>query len=195
MELLILTTGLIASVLVVALSLVTKRKKIIWLSLILCLTTGTQYALLGEIPTVVLSAITVIYGILTFFEHKFRFLTSRVFLYGLLAAYTAAFFLANGFTWSPDLMAYGASILGTVVMMMRHEIGAKTVMLVSGLLWLAFQLVVGAYGQIPGELFYIAGCVFTLYKLQRRAKKNTTAETPVENTEAQSTTTQQLTTV
>lgn len=163
-----LITGIIASILVVVLSLLTSRRKIVVFSIILCLTTGTQYALLGEFSTVVLSAITVVYGVLTFFEQRFSIIQSQGFLWGLLAVYTAAFFVSNGFSFGVDIMAYGASILGTVVMMLHNKITAKTVMLVSGLLWLAFQLTVGAYGQIPGELFYTAGCIYTLVMLMKR---------------------------
>lgn len=177
-----LIAGVIASVMVVVLSLLTKRNHIIVFSIVLCVITGTQYALLGEYSTVVLSAITILYGLATFFERRFPVIQSKGFLWGLLAVYTLAFFISNGLSFGVDFMAYGASILGTVVMMLHNQISAKTVMLISGLLWLAFQLAVGAYGQIPGEIFYTAGCVYTLVVLFKRRKRDRADEVSVEDT-------------
>lgn len=167
----VITLGLLASIGVVALAFSIRRQSIVIVSLILALLTMTQYALLDKWTTVTLGAITLVYGIIIAFESTFPILKSRWTLTILSIFYTVTFFLMNGININMDILAYTASLTGVLIMGMSNPITAKWVMLINGITWSAYQVFSGAYGQLPGELFYTAGVIITLvllYKTQSR---------------------------
>lgn len=167
----VITLGLLASIGVVALAFSIRRQSIVIVSLILALLTMTQYALLDKWTTVTLGAITLVYGIIIAFESTFPILKSRWTLTMLSIFYTVTFFLMNGININMDILAYTASLTGVLIMGMSNPIAAKWVMLINGITWSAYQVFSGAYGQLPGELFYTAGVIITLvllYKTQSR---------------------------
>lgn len=167
----VITLGLLASIGVVALAFSIRRQSIVIVSLILALLTMTQYALLDKWTTVTLGAITLVYGIIIAFESIFPILKSRWTLTILSTFYTVTFFLMNGININMDILAYTASLTGVLIMGMSNPIAAKWVMLINGITWSAYQVLSGAYGQLPGELFYTAGVIITLvllYKTQSR---------------------------
>lgn len=169
--LMVITLGLLASIGVVALAFSIRRQSIVIVSLILALLTMTQYALLDKWTTVTLGAITLVYGIIIAFESTFPILKSRWTLTMLSIFYTVTFFLMNGININMDILAYTASLTGVLIMGMSNPIAAKWVMLINGITWSAYQVFSGAYGQLPGELFYTAGVIITLvllYKTQSR---------------------------
>lgn len=167
----VITLGLLASIGVVVLAFSIRRQSIVIVSLILALLTMTQYALLDKWTTVTLGAITLVYGIIIAFESIFPILKSRWTLTILSIFYTVTFFLMNGVNINMDILAYTASLTGVLIMGMSNPIAAKWVMLINGITWSAYQVFSGAYGQLPGELFYTAGVIITLvllYKTQSR---------------------------
>lgn len=45
-------------------------------------------------------------------------------------------------------------------------------MLLNGVTWVIYQSMVGAYGQLPGEVFYLTGVITSLAMLYKARKKN-----------------------
>lgn len=163
----IVLIGLIASVFVVMLSFTIQRKNIIIISSLLATTTATQYFLLDKYSTMLLAVITLLYGLLTLFERRFPVLKSNYALVILSLAYSAVFFFVNGFHMNMELVAYAASLSGVLVMALNNQLFAKWLMFVNGVAWTVYQLSSGAYGQLPGEIFYTIGVIFSLVVLHK----------------------------
>lgn len=163
----IIAIGLVASLFVVMLSFTIQRKNIVVISSLLATTTMVQYALLDKYSTMLLAAVTLLYGLVTLFEKRFPVLTTNHALPALVIAYSAVFFFVNGFQFNIELVAYLASLSGVVVMAINNQILVKWLMLVNGLAWVVYQISAGAYGQLPGEAFYTVGVVFSMVVLYR----------------------------
>lgn len=159
--------GLIASVLVVALAFTLQRRNIIIVSMLLAVVVAVQYLLLGRGTAATLNLVTLAYGVLTFYETRYPWLKSNLSLILLGGAYSGVFFLLNGVALNLDVLAYIASITGVIVMGVQNQIAAKYLMLINGVTWTAYQLGTGAYGQLPGEVFYTVGVIISLVILYR----------------------------
>lgn len=163
----IIAAGLVASVFVVMLSFTIQRKNIIVISSLLASTTIVQYFLLDKYSTMLLAAVTLLYGLTTLFESRFPVLRSNYALPVLSVAYTAVFFFVNGFEVNIELVAYLASLTGVLIMAIKNQLLVKWLMLANGVAWLVYQLSAGAYGQLPGEVFYTVGVVISMIVLYR----------------------------
>lgn len=163
----IIAAGLVASVFVVMLSFTIQRKNIIVISSLLASTTIVQYFLLDKYSTMLLAAVTLLYGLTTLFESRFPVLRSNYALPVLSVAYTAVFFFVNGFEINIELVAYLASLTGVLIMAIKNQLLVKWLMLANGVAWLVYQLSAGAYGQLPGEVFYTVGVVISMIVLYR----------------------------
>lgn len=163
----VIVSGLIASLFVVILSFTIQRRNIVLVSSMLAAATIVQYALLGKYSTMVLAVVTIVYGVVTLFEKRYPVLQSRWSFVVLSVVYSVVFFAMNGFTVSVELLAFVASLSGVVVMALDNQLVVKWLMLVNGLTWMVYQLSVGAHGQLPGELFYTVGVLFSLFVLYR----------------------------
>lgn len=167
----VLVIGMIASVVLVFMSLSSKRNLIVLFSSIVSVLTLAQYALLDRWATAILSVITLMYGLTIPFEKKFPWLRSKISTIILGIVYSAAFFSVNGFKINIELLAYVASLLGTIIMALENRWIGKWMMFVSGLCWLGYQFSVGAYGQLPGEIFFTVGNICTLFMLWSSMKR------------------------
>lgn len=167
----VLFFGLCASVFVVLLSFTIQRKNVVLVSSALACFTMAQYMLLGKTATVVLAAVTLLYGVVTLFEKRYPVLGSKYALYVLCATYSAVFFLVNGFSFDVEILAYAASLAGVIIMALRNQIAVKWIMLLNGATWCSYQLIVGAYGQLPGEIFFTVGVLVSLKMLYDAKKK------------------------
>lgn len=164
--------GLCASVLVIILSFMIQRRSIVLVSSVLACFTMAQYALLGKSATVVLAAITLLYGVVTLFEKKYPILGSKNALWVLCGVYSASFILMNGIRFDWEILAFVASLTGVVIMAMKNQLAVKWIMLGNGVTWCSYQLIVGAYGQLPGEIFYTVGVLVSLKMLYSAKKRN-----------------------
>lgn len=89
----VLVIGMIASVVLVFMSLSSKRNLIVLFSSIVSVLTLAQYALLDRWATAILSVITLMYGLTIPFEKKFPWLRSKISTIILGIVYSAAFSL------------------------------------------------------------------------------------------------------
>ncbi len=167
----VIALGLLASVIVILMSITVQRKNIVVLSILMAVITSFQYFLLEEIGTVWLGAVSLIYAVAMSKENRIPFVKTWTFSIITLVAYVVGYFLINGITFTWGLMALTASLIGTFMLRIHNPIYLKWAMLVNGLTWLTYQLAVGAYGQLPGELVYVVGIVVSL-GLLNKAKKN-----------------------
>jgi hypothetical protein len=46
-------------------------------------------------------------------------------------------------------------------MWFQNPIKLKATMLVMGLIWMSYQIAAGAYGQLPGEVVFLAGIIIS----------------------------------
>lgn len=133
--------------------------------------TGAQFILLNQTATTYLIGVSLVYSILLIFEKKIPFVRTHVFTAGLLLTQTVGYFLINGFSFNWGLLALTGTIIGTLAMWFQSPLKLKVTMLFMGFIWLAYQAASGAYGQLPGELVFIAGIITSLVLLSN-AKKN-----------------------
>jgi hypothetical protein len=104
-------------------------------------------------------------------ENKIPFVRTYAFTAGLLLAQIIGYLLINGFSLNWGLLALTGTIIGTLAMWFQSPMKLKVTMLFMGFIWLAYQTMAGAYGQLPGELIFIAGIVTSLILLTK-AKRN-----------------------
>lgn len=151
--------------------------------LLTSLITGVQFSLLGQTATTYLIAVSAVYSILLILENKISFVRSHAFTAGLLSVQIAGYFLINGFSMNWSLLALLGTVVGTFSMWFQDPIKLKASMLILGGVWLTYQLISGAYGQIPGELVFISGIIISLTMLtnaKRQGKPlNTVEELPI----------------
>lgn len=168
---LIITLGLCASAAVIFLSLAIQRKQVIIATALVSVFTLAQYALLGKGTAVALTAITLAYALIIPLEKRYPWLLTRWTPYALGLIYTAAFLAMNGLSLGFDVLAYLASISGTVLMAVKSPLVAKYLMLSNGLAWAVYQAGTGAYGQLPGEAFFLAGTLISLFLIYKQKRK------------------------
>lgn len=167
----VIALGLVASVIVVLMAFTIKRGNILKLSVAMSGVTSVQYALLGEWGTVWLTFVAGIYAVGLMSANKFPVLQGKGIAYALLVVYSVGFFGINGLSLSWPLLAYAASLLGTFMLLIHDPLILKHLMLINGVMWLAFQLISGAHGQLPGEIVYLVGVVFSILFLSHAKRK------------------------
>lgn len=151
--------------------------------LLTSLITGVQFTLLGQTATTYLIAVSAAYSVLLILEDKIPFIRSHVFTAGLLTVQVAGYFLINGFSFNWSLLALLGTVVGTFSMWFQDPMKLKASMFILGGVWLTYQIISGAYGQIPGELVFMAGIITSLVMLtnaKRQGKPlDTVEELPV----------------
>lgn len=163
----IIAVGLLASIFVIMLSFTIQRKNIVLVSSLLAVATITQYAMLGKYSTMLLASVTLLYGLTTLFERRFPVLRSNYALPVLAVTYSAVFFVVNGFEMNMEIVAYLASLTGVLIMAIKNQLVVKWLMLANGVAWSLYQINAGAYGQLPGEIFYTFGVIVSMIILYR----------------------------
>lgn len=159
--------GLCASVLLIALSLAINRNAVVFISALLVIFTSAQYISLDRWIPVVLNLVAFIYALSVPFEKRFPWLRSKSTIVTLFVVYSGLFFLMNGFHFNIEIFTYIASVAGVALMVTDNPFMSKWIMLVTGISWTIYLFAVGAYGQIPGEAFFISGVIFSLFYMYK----------------------------
>lgn len=172
----VLIIGLIASVLMVIAGLTTHRRKLFTFNATISLLSVSQYFLLGTWSALAIAAIGVTRNVmLAGFEHKYPQVNTyktAIFFAGL---HTLVFtlitqFPVNHLSWYEFLPLIGA-LFGTFASFWKHMVIIKTFMIISGINWLTFEIVKGAYGQALGEsLTMIANFAAIAYLILQHRK-------------------------
>lgn len=167
----VFTLGLIASAIVIIMAFTIKRNMIVKMSAIMGVVTTLQYLLLNEWGTAWLTFVGFLYAVGLMYEEKIPIMKGKSVAYLLLVIYSVGFFGINGFSFGWPLVAYAASLLGTFMLLLRNPLALKYAMFVNGGLWMIFQMVSGAHGQIPGEIVYLLGIGASIFYLKHSRKK------------------------
>lgn len=172
-----LTLGALASLFIIISAFSLNRKTILLSLLITNFLTGAQFVILGETPTVFLIAVSALYTGALMMEKRIAFIRSNAFTIGILAVQTIGYFAINGTRLDWSLLALAGTIVGSFAMWFKNPIHLKATMLFMGFIWLAYQLVSGAYGQIPGELVFLAGIITSLVMLSNAKRQGLPLDT------------------
>ena len=171
MDTLALILGLVASALIVTLSLAKSQRSIALISMGLSAVLVGQYLALEQTVATALSAMSFLYGLLVFatvgrtdsFSRAANSRTARVILLG---GYTAVFASLNGgIGLDLQLLAYLGSVLMVAVMMVERAWLTKLILLAAGICWTIFQFQTGAYGNLVGQVFFFGGLLWSSWRL------------------------------
>lgn len=171
MEILALVLGLLASTLIVLLSLSKSQRTIALISMGLSAVLVGQYLALEQPVATALSAMSFLYGLLVFatvgrmdsFSRAANSRTARVILLG---GYTAVFASLNGgIGFDLQLLAYSGSVLMVAVMMVERALLTKLILLAAGICWTIFQFKTGAYGNLVGQVFFFGGLLWSSWRI------------------------------
>ena len=143
--------GLIASAALIGISISVGRKSILSLSMVLNIASIAQYVILGSWSAVAITVITVVYIISTQFEERFSFLRSNTYIIGVIVSYLVTYLFTSPQLWSVELVVLVATMGGVLTLFIRNQVGIKVTQIVVSLMFLVFALLVGAYGQVPGQ--------------------------------------------
>lgn len=110
-------------------------------------------------------------------EKYLSFVKGNIFPIAILAIQTIGYFVINGVSLNWSLLALTGTIVGSLAMWFHNPIHLKVTMLFMGFIWLSYQLVSGAYGQIPGELVFLAGITASIVMLFNAQRKGINLET------------------
>jgi len=171
MATLALILGLLASALIVLLSLSRSQKTIALISMGLSAVLVGQYLALDQPVATALSAMSFLYGLLVYatvgridsFSLLANSKSTRVLL---LLGYTAVFASLNGgIGLDLQLLAYLGSVLMVALMMVERAWATKLILLAAGICWTVFQFQTGAYGNLVGRVFYFGGLLWSSWRL------------------------------
>lgn len=155
----IFSIGLIASFMVVAVSLSIHQKTISILSIVLGLLVMTQYILLDKPVPAILAVVSIIYaGLSLSFSNK-SFWKEKYCIPAVVLTYGIVFVVVNGWSFNIELLSLTGSVLMTFLVVINNVVVSKIIAALSGACWAVYQVFVGAYGQLPGQFFYFAGIV------------------------------------
>jgi hypothetical protein len=188
-QILVIILGVIASILMVAGGLTTKRKKLLVLLASLSVVCISQYVILGATIAMAISVVGIVrYALLYFFEEEHPWVNSIPMALAFIMLHVLAFTVGSGF-YSQELHAYDfiplvGAILGTLSFMFSNMVIVKTLMVAIGSIWLAYEFIIGAYGQMVGEaLTLVANVVAIVYLIRSRMAGVPEADIPDLNTQ------------
>lgn len=148
----VIILGAIVSVILIGLSISVHRPTVIVLTLLVNLLTGIQYGLLGVYASCAMTMISLIFVMVVSAGDYFPFARSRGHVVvGSLSLIICHGVLSDSFV-SVELIALVASILGLLPVVIVDQLSMKIIQALGCALWLMFSVVVGAYGQVPGQL-------------------------------------------
>lgn len=133
--------------------------------------TGVQFILLNQTATTYLIAVSLIYSVLLMMESKFPVVRTHGFTALVITLQTVGYVVINGLAWNWGLLALTGTVMATVAMWFQEPIKLKVTMLIMGFVWFTFQIVSGAYGQLPGEVVFLAGITVSIMMLMKAKKQ------------------------
>lgn len=134
--------------------------------------TSTQFILLNQTATTYLIAVSLVYSVLLMLENKIPIVRTHGFTALVLCIQTAGYVIINqGLRFDWGLLALAGTIIGTLAMWFQNPIKLKATMLIMGLIWMSYQIAAGAYGQLPGEVVFLAGIIVSLVMLTRARRR------------------------
>lgn len=120
--------------------------------------------------TVFLGVISLVYSALLMVEKRVPVVRTHTFTGLVVAVQFIGYIAINGIQLDWSILALAGTLIGTLALWFQNPVKLKVTMLVMGLIWLTYQLAAGAYGQIPGELVFLAGLGISLAMLSKAKK-------------------------
>lgn len=144
-----------------------RRRTLILLSLLMSVLAITQYEALAQWGAVALTIVNLAYSVVALLDTKYPVLGAlwvRVFFLSTSVVLSSVIeYGVRGYSvFSANTLAVAASITSVVVIMVPTFIQQKLFTIGSGVFWLLYQIIVGAVGNIPGEIVYIVGACLVL---------------------------------
>lgn len=160
-----LILGAIASLLLVALAYSSQQRTITTLTIALSVVVAAQYYALDKPSAAAVSIVSLVFALAALVLPKSRRTAMVVIpvmaLATVVVSFVAAGAPANGFEFVP--------VAATVVMSALPFLSAtwvvKLLQLVGGLLWTVYMVYAGAWGQLPGEVFYFVAWGVAVVKI------------------------------
>lgn len=146
--------GLIASVLLVAISYSSSNKTITILSVLMSSAVAIQYLLLGAYGATALSILSIIFAVAALLLSKKPYWRFRNIAPVIVMSMTALFLVTGGSLSGFNLLPLLGSILMSCLVLVENKWAIKAITFVAGIVWLVYQIHTGAWGQIPGQIFY-----------------------------------------
>lgn len=170
--------GLIASAALIGISISVGRNSILALSMVLNIASIAQYVILGSWSAVAITVITVAYIISTKFEERFSFLRSNTYIIGVIVSYLVTYLLTSPQLWSVELVVLVATMGGVLTLFIRNQVGIKVTQIVVSLMFLVFAILIGAYGQVPGQAVNLVLTVVALWYVISYHRANGNVQVP-----------------
>lgn len=172
----IIIVGLFTSVLMVISGLTTHRRKLFTFNATISLLSVAQFALLGTWSALAISFIAVVRNtMLAGFEHKYPQINTLKVAVLFSGVYILAFTLITSFPVNPtpwyEFFPLVGSLLGTFSSFFKNMIYMKTFIIFSGINWVAFEIIQGAYGQLVGESLKVIANIAAIIYLVNQHKK------------------------
>ena len=148
------TFGLIASVLLVAISYSSSNKTITVLSVLMSSAVAIQYLVLGAYGATALGVLSALFAVSALMLNKKPYWRFRNIAPIVAASMTALFLVTGGSLSGFNLLPLIGSVLMSCLVLVENKWAIKAVTFVAGIVWLVYQVHTGAWGQIPGQIFY-----------------------------------------
>jgi membrane protein len=152
--LLALIFGIIASVLLVAISYSSSNKTITILSVLMSSAVAVQYLLLGAYGATALSMLSIVFAVAALVLSKKPFWRFQNIAPVIVVSMTALLLVTGGSLSGFNLLPLVGSILMSCLVLVENKWVIKAITLIAGIVWLVYQIHTGAWGQIPGQIFY-----------------------------------------
>lgn len=146
--------GLIASVLLVAISYSSNNKTITILSVLMSSAVALQYLLLGAYGATALSVLSIVFAVAALVLNKKTYWRFRDIAPVIVVSMTALFLVTGGSLSGFNLLPLIGSVLMSCLVLVENKWAIKTITFIAGIVWLVYQIHTGAWGQIPGQIFY-----------------------------------------
>ena len=146
--------GLIASVLLVAISYSSSNKTITILSVLMSSAVALQYLILGAYGATALSVLSIVFAVAALVLSKKPYWNLRNIAPVIVVSMTALFLVTGGSLSGLNLLPLVGSVLMSCLVLVENKWAIKVITLVAGIIWLVYQIHTGAWGQIPGQIFY-----------------------------------------
>lgn len=146
--------GLVASVLLVAISYSSSNKTITILSVLMSSAVAVQYLLLGAYGATVLSVLSIVFAVAALVLSKKPYWRFRNISPVIVISMTTLFLITGGSLSGFNFLPLIGSVLMSCLVLVENKWIIKTITFVAGIVWLVYQIHTGASGQIPGQIFY-----------------------------------------
>lgn len=172
----VILTGFATSVALVALAFAVRRRNVVVLTLIVNALSTVQYALLGATSSALMAGVGLVFVALVFWGGQWA--SSKQSVAVATSALVAVHLVVSDSLVGVALIALVASVMGLIPVVLHNQVAIKLTQIMGCATWLSFSLVVGAYGQVPGQVFTLVLSVATVVYVTWYKRHHDTAEVP-----------------